>query len=75
MIPFTIDGICIARIGHEQAPTCSGSDFGMEHIAMTTTRGCLTSASITAKDEYKSFNKRWEYVVHARALVRSSKVH
>lgn len=39
MIPFTIDGICIARIGHEQAPTCSGSDFGMEHIAMTTTRG------------------------------------
>jgi hypothetical protein len=66
MIPFTIDSICIARIWYGQAPTCSGSDFGMEHIAMTTRRDCLTSASITARDEYNQFNTRWEYVVHAR---------
>ena len=46
----------------------------MKYIAMTTRRGCLALASITAGDEYKSFNTRWEYVVHVGALVRSSKV-
>ena len=57
MTPFTINGICIAGIWHKIH-------------SMTTRRGCLTLAFMTARDEYKSFNMLSMF----GGLVRSSKV-
>jgi hypothetical protein len=39
---FTIDGICIARIWHEQTDV-PWVNFGMEYVAVIAGKGCLAS--------------------------------
>src|SRR3954451_4613548 len=73
-IPFTIDGICIATIWHEQAPTCSGRDFDMGIHCNDYEKGSSASASIAVGDEYKSFNTNGSMLCTSGALVRISKV-